>query len=88
MYRVGMEAILGLTLRDNALHIDPCVPHAWPRFEAVVKRPDAEWRIGVENPAAVNRGVKSIELDGVDHNGQDIPLAGVSGVHTVRVVLG
>jgi cyclic beta-1,2-glucan synthetase len=88
MYRVGVEAILGLTLRENALHIDPCIPRAWPRFEAVIKRADAEWRIVVENPAKVNRGVRSIELDGADHTGRDIPLAGVSGVHTVRVVLG
>jgi cyclic beta-1,2-glucan synthetase len=88
MYRVGTEAILGLTLRENALHIDPCIPRAWPRFEAVIKRPDAEWRIAVENPAGVNRGVQSVELDGVDHSGRDIPLAGVTGVHAVRVVLG
>ena len=26
MYRVGLEAILGLTRRDGALHIDPCIP--------------------------------------------------------------
>jgi cyclic beta-1,2-glucan synthetase len=88
MYRVGMEAILGLTLRDNALHIDPCIPRAWPRFEAVLKRPDAEWHILVENPAGVNRGVQSIELDGADHTGRDIALTGVSGVHSVRVILG
>ena len=66
----------------------PCIPRAWPRFEAVIRRPDAEWRIVVENPAAVNRGVQSIELDGADHTGRDIPLGGITGVHAVRVVLG
>jgi cyclic beta-1,2-glucan synthetase len=88
MYRVGMESILGFTLKDNALHIDPCIPHAWPRFEAVIRRPHAEWQIVVENPAAVNRGVQSIELDGADHTGRDIPLTGITGAHKVRVVLG
>ena len=37
MYRVGVEAILGITLRSGALHVDPCIPRDWPGFEATVK---------------------------------------------------
>ena len=33
MYRVGVEAILGLSLDRGALRVDPCIPHAWPRYE-------------------------------------------------------
>ena len=71
MYRVGVEAILGLTRRGGALHIDPCIPRTWPRFEVVFKSGRAEYRIVVENPQGVNRGVRPIELDGVDHTGRD-----------------
>ena len=33
------KRILGLTLRRGALHIDPCIPRAWPRYEVVFRAP-------------------------------------------------
>ena len=88
MYRVGIEAILGLTLRQGALHLDPCIPRAWPRFEATVRTERAEFRIAVENPDGAGRGVRRVELDGAEVTGRDIPLADAAGDHVVRVVLG
>ncbi len=87
MYRVAVEELLGLTLRRGALHIDPCIPSHWPRYEAVCRTARAEMEIVVENPDGVNRGVRRIELDGAPIEG-DIPFAGAAGHHTVRVVLG
>jgi cyclic beta-1,2-glucan synthetase len=88
MYRVGVEAILGLTLRGGALHIDPCIPRTWPGFDMVYRAPRAEYAIAVENPNGVNRGVKRLEVDGVDKTGADIAIADDGAVHHVRVVLG
>jgi cyclic beta-1,2-glucan synthetase len=88
MYRVGVEAILGLTRRGGALHIDPCIPKAWPRYEMTVRVGRTEYRIAVENPNGVNRGVSKIEIDGVDHTGRDIETRDDGVVHQVRVVLG
>ncbi len=31
MYRVGVEAILGLSLDRGALRVDPCIPKSWPQ---------------------------------------------------------
>jgi cyclic beta-1,2-glucan synthetase len=88
MYRVGTEAILGITLERGALRINPCIPRAWPQFEARLRTPHAELQIVVENPAGVCRGVVSIELDGVAQGGPAIKLEGLTGPHAVRVVLG
>jgi cyclic beta-1,2-glucan synthetase len=88
MYRVAVEAILGITLKNGALRIDPCIPRAWPRFEAVVRTRAAAFRVAVENPSSVSRGVRLIELDGVEMTGRDIPIADAAGDHAVRVVLG
>jgi cyclic beta-1,2-glucan synthetase len=87
MYRVAIEELLGLTLRRGALHIDPCIPHDWPRYEAVLKTPQATIQIAVENPERVSRGVHVVELDGVPIQ-HDVPLADAVGTHVVRVVLG
>ena len=87
MYRVGLEGILGLTLRAGALHLDPCIPRTWPRFDIVLKAARAEYHITVENPNGVNRGVRSIHVDGTPIEG-DVPLSDDGRTHEVRVLLG
>ncbi len=88
MYRVGIEAILGICLRAGALHLDPCIPREWPGFEAVFAPEGSRYRIIVENPKGVNRGVVRLEVDGNDVTGHDIPVQRDGVEHTVRVVLG
>ncbi len=88
MYRIGIETLLGISLRRGALHIDPCIPKSWPRYEVTFKPSRTPYHIVVENPDGVSRGVKRIEVDGVDHTGQDIPFADDGVQHSVRVVLG
>jgi cyclic beta-1,2-glucan synthetase len=87
MYRVGIEALLGLTLDRGALHVDPCIPRHWPGFEAVLTTSQAAIRIVVENPDGVMRGVRVVELDGARMEG-GIALATLVGTPVVRVVLG
>ena len=33
MYRAAIESILGFRLRGATLHLDPCIPRAWPSYE-------------------------------------------------------
>jgi cyclic beta-1,2-glucan synthetase len=54
----------------------------------VFKPGRSEYRIVVENPNGVNRGVVRLELDGVDHTGRDIAIVDDGAVRQVRVVLG
>jgi cyclic beta-1,2-glucan synthetase len=91
MYRVGLEAILGLTLRAGDLHVDPCIPSGWAGYEIDVHPPNAPtstYRIRVDNPQGVNRGVRTIEMDDVVLPGTLVPVADDGRVHQVRVVLG
>jgi cyclic beta-1,2-glucan synthetase len=87
MYRVAVEAMLGISFRDGALHIDPCIPRTWPGYEVVYAPPGAEYRIEVVNPGGVCRGVARVELDGVPVTG-DVPIVRDGAAHTVRVTLG
>jgi cyclic beta-1,2-glucan synthetase len=91
MYRVGLEGILGLTLRARALHLDPCIPRGWAGYEIDVRppgAPTATYRIRVDNPDGVNRGVRRIEVDDVAVPGTIVPVVDDGRVHQVRVVLG
>jgi cyclic beta-1,2-glucan synthetase len=87
MYRVGLEAILGLKLRGGSLEVDPCIPRAWDGYDIFFKAPRAEYRIAVENPRHVSRGVSSIELDGSVISGP-VPVLEDERRHDVRIVLG
>ena len=56
MYRLGIEAILGISREGNALKINPCIPKDWPGFKVDYRFGTAYYKISVENPEGVNRG--------------------------------
>jgi cyclic beta-1,2-glucan synthetase len=87
MYRLGLEAILGVQRAGPALHIDPCIPKAWPGYDVVYRAGAAALHIRVENPQGVSRGIQKITLDGQVLPGNDIPIPS-AGEHQVVVVLG
>ena len=89
MQRVGLESILGLRIRGSMLHIDPCVPRDWPRYDVTIAWRSTRYVLAVENSAGVSKGVASINLDGVDlPAGAAVPLVDDGATHAVRVTLG
>jgi cyclic beta-1,2-glucan synthetase len=64
MYRTAVEGILGLHLRGDSLILDPCIPRAWSAFEITYKLGASRYRIAVENPNGVSRGITRASLDG------------------------
>jgi cellobiose phosphorylase len=88
MYRVGVEWILGLKLRDGKLCIDPCIPSHWEGFDMTYKYKTTIYRIRVENPQRVNRGVKEVWLDEKRLDEKAIPLVEDGNMHSIKVVLG
>ena len=87
MYRAGLESILGFKLKSNRLQIDPCVPRWWRDFEITYRRGRAVYRIKVENPLGVSRGIVSVEVDGTA-SGTAIELVDDEKTHSVRIVMG
>jgi cellobiose phosphorylase len=88
MYRVTLEHVLGIRREGEWLTIDPCVPRQWRRFQVTLRLQNAEYRIAVENPKGVNRGVQSISLEGRATEDRRVRLQPDSGTHAVLVVMG
>ncbi len=89
LYRTGLEWILGFRVRGMILNIDPCIPRNWPGYSIDFRYHSALYKIKVENPSNVSRGVALTEMDGKLLPGAPtIPLADDGAVHTIRVVLG
>jgi cellobiose phosphorylase len=87
MYRLGVEAILGITRVGNALNINPCIPRDWMGFKADYRFGITHYKINVENPRHINRGVQEILLDGILLSGCLIPLTDDGQPHELRVVM-
>jgi cellobiose phosphorylase len=88
LYRVALEAILGLRLTGDTLRVEPCVPLGWPGYEVVYRHGSATYRIRVDNTAGTGRGVRSVTVDGQAAAGGAVPLRDDGRGHDVRVTLG
>jgi cyclic beta-1,2-glucan synthetase len=88
MYRVGIEWILGLRVKAGKLALDPCIPSYWPRFEATLRYKGATFKIAVENPHGVCKGIAELYLDDMPVEGATIVLPQDGSIHTIRAVMG
>jgi cyclic beta-1,2-glucan synthetase len=88
LYRVMLESILGFHPHGDRLRIEPCIPRAWPSFAITYRYHSATYRITVENPQEVERGIMEISVDGRKLDGPDIPLTDDGKTHEIRVRLG
>jgi cyclic beta-1,2-glucan synthetase len=87
MQRTGIESILGIRIHGADLHIDPCIPNAWPCYEVTIAWRSARYRIRVDNAAGAGRGVSSVRLDGAAA-GSPLRMTDEGVAHDVQVVLG
>jgi cyclic beta-1,2-glucan synthetase len=89
LHRAGLEWILGFRKRGSTLRIDPCIPRGWKGFEITYRHGRTLYRITVENPKGVCRGVSRVSLDGALLPGEAlVPLSDDGREHQVQVVLG
>jgi cyclic beta-1,2-glucan synthetase len=90
MWRLGIEAILGLRHKDGGLQIDPCIPPHWSGFEAWIRAGGQECHVVVDNSKGTGRGVLSMTLDGATLESPLLkPAPGCSSRRReLRVVLG
>ena len=79
--------ILGIQLSFDGLVIDPCIPADWPGFTVQRQWRDATYHITVQNPDGVEKGVKSVTLNGEFVDGAIAPQP-TGTVNEVVVVMG
>ena len=89
LYRVGLESILGFRLQGMSLSIDPCVPRNWSNFSITFRYHSSVYKIKVENPSNVTRGIALTRVDGNLVPGKaTISLVNDGAEHEILVVMG
>ncbi len=88
-YRAGLEWLLGLNIRADKMHFNPCIPREWRSYSLNYQHDETYYEITVKNPTGVSKGIVLIELDGAPQSESDgIPLLHDGKNHQVLVVLG
>ncbi len=88
LYRLGLEAILGITRKGDRLIINPCIPECWHEFRITIRHDSSIYHIYVENPEGISSGIISVEMDGEYFTEGDIPLADDQAEHNIKVIMG
>ncbi|BDF69407.1 N,N'-diacetylchitobiose phosphorylase [Oscillospiraceae bacterium] len=87
-YFAATRYILGIRPQFGGLLVDPCVPADWKGFEAVRVWRGATYRIRVENPDGVEKGVTSVYCNGARCEDGLVPALGAGGAAEVVVTMG
>jgi len=88
MFRDAVDYILGVRPEYGGLRIDPCIPKHWKKYSIHRKFRGANYEITVKNPKGLNKGVKSILVDGKPFDGQLLPVFSEGETHYIEVMMG
>ncbi len=82
------QHILGIYPTHQGLRIDPCVPKGFGNFELTRKFREGTYHIKVVNPENVEKGVKSLTVDGKEAAGCIVPYEKGKDSYDVVVTMG
>jgi cellobiose phosphorylase len=82
------QYIMGIKPDYDGLRIDPCVPAEWKRFSIRRTFRGATYKIDVQNPNGVCKGVREMRVDGRRFVGNLLPVFNDGKTHKVRIVMG
>ncbi len=86
-YIAATQWILGIRLTFDGLIIDPCIPDYWQGFQILRKWRNADFHIMVKNPSGVEKGVRSITMNGKSV-ACPIPPRPAGSVNEIEVIMG
>jgi len=82
------QYILGVQPDYEGLRIDPCIPRDWDGFKMTREFRGATYKIEVENPSHVSKGVVETWVNGEKVNSNLIPLLDKGKQHSVKIIMG
>jgi len=82
------QYILGIKPHYDGLQINPCIPNDWDGFTVQRVFRGATYNISVKNPSHIQKGIKSVSIDGKPHEGNILPIYKSGSVHQIEVIMG
>ena len=82
------QYILGVQPDYEGLRIDPCIPKDWDGFKMTRKFRGATYKIEVQNPSHVSKGVRETWVNGEKMSSNLVPLLEKGKQHRVKIIMG
>jgi len=86
-YTAATRYILGIQVHYDGMTLDPCISASWDGFTVSRQWRGATYRIEVRNPGHIEKGVRSIQLNGQTISGR-IPIQPQGSENELIVVMG
>lgn len=86
-YFAATRYLIGIRFTFDGMLIDPCIPSEWDGFTASRRWRDAQYNITVKNPNHVEKGIKSVTVNG-KNVGNVVPVMEKGSVNDVVVTMG
>jgi cyclic beta-1,2-glucan synthetase len=87
-WRLAIEGILGLRLRDGRLLLEPRLPRAWDGFEAELRGVGGTLAVRVRVTGELPAGASELFLDGAPHGEASVALPSDGATHRLELRLG
>lgn len=87
LYRVGLEAILGIRRQGRRLFVEPCIPVGWSTFDVDFRHGRSTYRIKVSRDTKRAKDHYALSLDGKKVADRSVPLVDDGRDHDVLLVV-
>lgn len=88
MYRLGVEALLGLRRTADAFWLEPRIPKAWPGYTLTYQVEQTRYRIEVQQTTALSAGTQVVTLNGAPCADGKVAWQNDGHTHQVLIRLG
>ena len=85
MYEAGIKYLLGLRIKNNVLHMEPCIPNDWKEYTIRYQYGNSRYYIRVINPNGKCSGVTNFKVNGKEISEKQIALNKDGGVYNIEV---
>jgi len=82
------QHILGIKPDYDGLRVNPCIPAGWKDFKVTRKFRGATYRIEVQNPHGISKGIHQVVVDGQPLTSNLVPIFNDGLDHHVQVIMG
>jgi cellobiose phosphorylase len=85
-YQVATKEILGIKPDFKGLQVNPCIPKDWKGFDVTRLFRGSTYKINIENPEGISKGIKEVYVDGQLFKNKHLPLG--NRIYDVKVIMG
>ena len=86
-YKVTVEYILGLKIKNGYLYVEPCIDKNWKEYEIRYKYETSIYQIKVKNLNSKNTGVEKFILNGVEIKEKRTLLQDNGKINTIEIFM-